>query len=375
MPKDDKAPLESDTPTTPDVEAETTSSPDVTEGASSSDAAAEQSDPTFAEHMRAEFEKKYGDPTEVKEGDDPPAGKPEEKGETAEAEAKPPDSEAERKDETANKDDGEDETFRLPDEEFKSLSEKARQRIGHLSTQVAKGKKKLVEANSELEVTRDGHEKNLVLKKFVTDHNIPNDAIVFGFELMRLYAAKDFAGLLTNLKPLLEEAELATGQTLPSELQQKVDDGILSPEDAQALSKARGETAAANANLARMQAERDSARTVNTDVDHSKKLEQAVIARETELKADPDYALIADAVGEQYLALLKTAGKPATVEGAVEMVNTAYELAKKYTVPRPAPVPTPSTPGTSTVERSSTPVAKDLQQHLAQTMESYVPPR
>ena len=100
-----------------------------------------------------------------------------------------------------------------------------------------------------------------------------------------------------------------------------------------------------------------------------------MIARETELKTDPEYALIAAAVGEQYLALSKTAGKPATVEGAVEMVNTAYELAKKYTVPRPAPVPTPSTPGTSTVERSSTPVAENLAQHMAQSMEAYVPPR
>ncbi len=374
MPPDEiKTPQESDKSALNGAEAPQTSSPDVTEGASSSDAAAEQQEPTLAQHMRDEFEKKYGDPTEAKEGEEPPADKPEEKGEATEAKAKPADSEAEQP-ETADKDDGADETFRLPDEEFKTSTDAVRKRIGYLSTKVAKTTKELGEANTELELTRDGHEKNLVMKKFIADHNIPNDTIIFGFEMMRFHAARDHEGLIQNLQPLMDEAFLATGRKLSSDLQLKVDDGILSPEDAEALSKARGETATANANLARMQGERDAARTANTNADHSETIKRAVIARETELKADPDYALLADAVGVQYEALLRV-GRPNTAESAVDMVNTAFKLAKQYSLNKPAPVPTPATPRASTIERSSTPVAENLAQHMAQSMEAYVPPR
>ena len=373
MAKDETPSLESDPLTTPEVEAKETSSPDVTEGASSSDAAAEQQEPSFAQHMRDEFEKKYGDPTEAKEGDETPADKPEEKGEATEAKAKPADSEAEQS-ETASKDDGADETFRLPDEEFKASTENVRKRIGYLSTKVAKATKELGEVNDELELKRDGYEKNLVMKKFIADHSIPNDTIIFGFEMMRFHAARDHEGFLQNIRPLIDEAELATGRKLSSDLQGKVDDGVLSPEDAQALAVARGETATANANLARMQGERDAARTANTNADHSETIKRAVVARETELKADPDYALIADAVGVQYEALLRV-GRPNSVESAVEMVNTAFKLAKTYSLNKPAPVPTPATPRASTVERSSTPVAENLAQHMAQSMEAYVPPR
>lgn len=375
MPKEENTtPQDSDKSALNGAEATPTSSPDVTDGASSSDAAVETKEVSFEDHQRAEFLKEYGDPT--KDEGEKPDDKPEEQGEVIKAEEKSPDDDKTVREDApvANKDDGADETFRLSDDEFKNSSDGVRKRIGYLSTTVAKVTKKLDDANTELSVTRESHERLTPLTNFVRENHIPPESVTFAFEMSRLHAAGEYGQLLEALKPLIDQARQATGETIAPELQKRIEDGYLSEDDAKAIGRARGETAAAQVATARAQAQVTALTAQGNQATATQEIVHAVTAREAELKAaDPDYAKIEDAVGRQLSALLGFS-QPANTEDAILMVNKAYEMAKAGYVQQKPKSNTMPTPSASTVSRGTAPVPATFDEAIKQSMENFVAP-
>lgn len=355
--------------------ADTASSPDATEGVSSSDTAP-QDERSHVDEAVDEFLKKFGEP------DDANADEKEGKAEEGEQDAPEGERKAESKpkdEQQTDRDDGDDE-HRLSDDEFKALPDGARKRIGHLNARAKRAEKQLRDYESELEVVRDSHERLETLRTFSEQNGITNDDVTLAFGLMAKLRGGDFKGFLSDVTPLVEGARQAAGEAYAPDLQQRVDQGYLSEDDARELTKARAEAARARelaekANTqARTVAEQQSRANENTAI------VQAVAKREAELKGeDPDYAQKSEAIKLYVQQVMKAGGIPKSRDAAVQLVNDAYDFVSKHAATPRAEPPKPTAPrptgASSTASSRGSPRPTNLKDALEQAAESYVPAR
>lgn len=321
--------------------AEETSSPDVTDGSSSSDGAVEEQDAGAV--IRDAFLKEYGDHTEAK--DEEPS--------TAEGEVAAS-SDTERKKPEATETDDSDDEFRISDEEFKALPEGARRRIGELNARAKKAERLYREAQGRMEIGQQAVERVTELENFVKENGIQPQFMAQTFAMTAKFAQGDFESFLEAVTPFVEHARQALGQSLPGDLQAKVDEGYLTEEAARELVQAR-------IARQRIEAENEDLRTTQQrQMEVAQRqtalqtISHAVSAREAELmSSDPDYAHLAEAVKEQFAYALEMGARPQNPEQAVEMVNRAYALAKKSAVSQRSQTATPKRPTASTVTRGT----------------------
>lgn len=234
MPPEVSQESEHQTQTTPDQaapdgatqgEAEATSSPDVTEGASSSDAA-ELEEVGAAEAIRDAFLKEYGEEEPDPAKETQAAAEPEpEAAPKSEREGAPED-----KDEPViAKDDGDDDTHRLSDDEFKSLSDNAKKRIGHLNARAKKSERLLGEVEQELEVARKSHEQMQELERFTAENHIQPQAMSDAWGAMAQLARQDKQGataFLATVEPYIALARQLAGQDYSPDLRTRSRAGI-----------------------------------------------------------------------------------------------------------------------------------------------------
>jgi hypothetical protein len=175
------------------------------------------------------------------------------------------------------------------------------------------------ELTQQVEQYRSGHEQYEQIQRFMTVNQLSPEEVVQGYQIMALMR-RDPAKALEMLTPHLQALELVTGRKLPDDLQQRVDDGVDSPE-----------TARETANL-RMQAERD-----RREAEHRQRVDQqrqqqstvqtiqsAVTAVEAELKgSDPDYARKQSFIADRVRALIAER-KPKTDMEATAILRDAH---------------------------------------------------
>jgi len=351
-----------------DTEAETTSSPDVTEGVSSSDTAAEEQehDLETAEAIQEAFLKEYGDPTEAEEE------------EPSEDDAEPETAEAERKEAPEEEAQGDeshgDDKHRLSDEEFKALSENARMRIGELNARAKKAERQLREFEAELQTSRQAVERVNELENFVKEYNVEPQNVGLAFGMMAKLSTGDFQGFLNDIEPFYQYARQASGQTLPQDIQSQVDDGYLTEDAAKELVRARISQERVQAENQRLLEQQRQAQTQTQAQRQVQAIQQAVNAREQELKSsDPDYARISDAVKRNMEFALRNGAVPKTPEQALQMVNQAYEMAKAA-APKAPPRATPRRPTATTVARGAQAPAS-TKDAIIGALEGYAPSR
>lgn len=331
------------TETTEEVVAEQALSPSETDGASSSEAAVETPE-TAEEAIRREFLEKYG----ADEGEETP----EEEGE-AKAEAEADTNEAAQKPETdTERDDSEDDAFRIPDEDFKGLPSGVKQRIGHLNAKAKKAEREKSELETEITPLRDSHERFTTLQNYVKENDIEPQNVTLAFDAMAKMSRGDFQGFIDTIKPFYDHAMQAAGATFSPDLQQRVDDGYLTEEDAKELTKARmqGQTFKGQAEQLRQRdAERQQQERQSQDASN---MLSAINSREAQLKAsDPDYALKSQAMRSAIQFALESGAVPKTADEAIKMVNRAYENVSASFVKPTSPKPTPPRPSASTPPR------------------------
>lgn len=331
--------------TTPEVVADQTPSPSETNGASSSEASVTEPE-TAEDAIRREFLEKYGS----EEGEETPD--PED---DAEAEAKPDTPKAEQKTEPEiQSDDTEDDAFRIPDDEFKRLPSGVKQRLGHLNARAKKAERELAARDAEFEPLKDAHERFSTLQSFVQDNGIEPQNVTLAFDAMAKMSRGDFQGFIDAIKPFYDYASQAAGIAISPDLQQRVDDGYLSEDDAKELTKARrqAETFQGQAQQERQRAaEREQTEKQGQT---TQQILTAINERESQLKSsDPDYALKSPAIRSMIELVLQNGAIPKTADDALKLINDAYERANASFVKAPAPRPTPPRPSASTPPRGN----------------------
>lgn len=336
--------------------ADTASSPDATEGASTSEAAAEK---TPAEAIRDEFLKKWGDTDEESSTEaDPKAAREDDKSEAksstdGETEGeKPAKAKAEDgiDDKTADKDDG-DEEFRLSDAEFKALPEGVRKRIGHLNARAKKAERQLEGLNSEFSAAKEEAGRLTQLRAFAEKNNFEPTDVQLAFSLIADLRNGRFKEFLERAEPMIQGAREASGQAFAKDLQDRVDQGYLTEEDAREMTRMRAAEARAKEQSERARQRVQQSQQASQQQAAQQAIVNATVQRGEELKAsDPDYAQLEPTILSFVESQLQLAF-PRTPEQAVALVNKAHEFAKNNrpkTTPKP---PTPPRPSSSAVSR------------------------
>lgn len=228
------------------------------------------------------------------------------------------------------------------EEELKHYSQKANERIRNLVEQrnAATERAKVVEP----------------ILDFLQKNDIPGQDLDVMLDLTARLRHGDFAGFLKGVQPYLDLARQYTGQQLPRDLQQQVNQGYVSPEIARELAQRRAQ---GQFNQGRMQ-QQEAAIRQNQAQTRAQLVRQTVVDWERQTRAsDPDYDLKADVVRRTAQALMQENGPPQTPEQALQVVKAAYEEVNGHMRRfRPQPKPTSRTPASTGQQGGSTPVAE-----------------
>lgn len=236
----------------------------------------------------------------------------------------------------------------LSEDELKQLSEKTQKRFRYLTTAL-KAKDTEVASLSPKAKEYDN------LHAWVRSQNL-SDAEVRGTLEMTGLLKNNPRAALERLRAVVRATEQVVGEILPPELQQRVDQGFLTVEDAKAQARA---TAEARMATARATALADHQRQTQAVTEQKAATEQTLGAVETweaaKAKSDPDWHLkqpeIAKAVKLAILEKAQTLGTPwfptpteavKLSEDALKDVNTRFSRF----VPKPKAV-TPAVGGAS----------------------------
>jgi len=265
---------------------ETTTSQVVTEGSAASAEAGEASETNVVD----EWLKTYG---EQKEEVSTPETKPEAKPEVVDT----PDPEPTQ--------DQDEDKFVLSKDEWKTLSPKVQQRIGHLS----KVRRELAAENGRLSADMEGYTADRsamnAMHTYMRENDLSQEDVSRGFSLMAA-AKRDPEAFLTGIMPVVEAAQLATGKALAPEVKKLVEAGDMTMEAGLELTRARvsATAAAAKAQSASEQLQQRDAREAQAQAVAS--LARAVRETETVLRAqDPGYALKEQAIQRQFLSTVQ----------------------------------------------------------------------
>jgi hypothetical protein len=246
-----------------------------------------------------------------------------------------PENKNEDPDPNVDEDEGED-TGELSEDEKKVLSQKTQDRIRKFAGRV-----------KELEplATRTRN-----MDKFLADNGIsPQDAAgaLHITQMMRTNPA----AALTELRKITYELSVQLGETLPTDIREKIEKGVIDEETGRELAKAR-----AQASGLRVQAETLSEQQHTTRVETTRKaVSDAVTAWESTVRSrDPDFARKQPFVEAQFRAMLQAGEKVESPEGAVSLMKKALKFVndnfrsalpqdRKEVKPQPASTSTSST--------------------------------
>ena len=198
------------------------------------------------------------------------------------------------------------------------------------------------EARTTLDQIRPEIEQHRRLQGYLTENQLAPEDVNVLLGIGASLRKSDFKGFLDGVMPYVQAAQEALGLRLPPDLQQQVDDGLITEATARELSTTRF-----RANQAEGRARDEStARTQETQGRAIEAVRVAVANWEDGIrKRDPDYALKAVAVQRFSQAYMQERGVPRTPAEAVKLVQDAYQDATaQFARARPAPRPTRQAP-------------------------------
>lgn len=180
---------------------------------------------------------------------------------------------------------------------------------------------------------------------------------------------------LKRLEPIVEQLRAIVGETLPAPLQQRVEQGYLTEEDAKALSRSEAARKQAEDRVTASTMQQQNERAVAEQQTQTKTTLDAVqVWEDSKAKLDPDFTLKRKEVAKEVeLAILQESNrlqKPwfpdptravALAEAALKEVNDRY---KRY-APKPKPIDPPVTGSASS---RSTPEPKNMADLIRSTI-------
>lgn len=249
-------------------------------------------------------------------------------------------------------------------EEFAQLSQKTQTRLKRLNSE-----SKLQRA--EIDRLAPKAKEFDAIDGFVRGAGLTNAEVSGTLEIAAMIRS-DPRGALDRLMPMVRRLEKTLGEQIPPELQQRVDAGYLTADDAMALSRADAKAVLANqrADQVHTQQRIDTAVTEQKAAT-DRTLKSVDVWEKAKLTSDPDFHLKRKEVAELVeLAILQEAnrqGKPyfPNQEDAVKMSEKALEaVTKRYA--QFTPKPTEIKPASGAASPRSTPEPKSFMDAVRQ---------
>lgn len=220
---------------------------------------------------------------------------------------------------------------------------------------------KVVRQKNKFREERDeyktGHENFAAIQGFRDRNNLSDEDVVGSLQIAALIN-NDPAQALEKLRPIVSSLQQAVGETLPEDLQGRVDQGELMESDAKEIVRQRNE----NQRLRHQQQQSDQARQQEAAVGARTAMAQAAVQEQKALASqDPDFDRKVSFVKKE-LRLLVGERRPQTAEDARALVQEAYknvnaELARLTRRPEVRPGPSSKgeggPPGTGATEPES----------------------
>lgn len=206
-----------------------------------------------------------------------------------------------------------------------------------LSRYHSKTRKRIEKLLTERNAYREDATVTKGLRDYLVRNDISKDDFQLTLDLATAIRKGDYRAFLEGVTPYVQLAQEALGVTLPQDLQSQVQQGYMTTEAAQAMSRERFARLHAEQNAQVMQRQQQQFQQVRqqeqaaqqrTQVQQS--VEQAVSAWETSVRqTDPDYGRKESAVKNFLWAVVHERGAPQTADQAVEIAKEAYDRANK----------------------------------------------
>lgn len=280
------------------------------------------------------------------EDDDPEKAEQDEAGKGESEKAKPDSAEADDEEE----DDGSDVEAgqKIPYDRFKKVIE-----------QRNTWKEQVQSVEQERDQYRQGHEQYEALQTYMREHELRTQDVV---EALQIAAAmnRNPAEAARMLAPKMQQLQQYTGEILPSDLQQQVENGELTAEHARDLVRQRNETARLHREHQRTQAERQQQDQQVQVQQAQQAMARAADQTVAELRnSDPEYDQKASLIRTTLESLIAQR-RPQTAQEATALVKEAHQRVTQEVVkfrPRREVRPGPS----STSGGSATSAAREPQ--------------
>jgi len=208
----------------------------------------------------------------------------------------------------------EDPLEEISEEELKRYGPKTQRRIRQLLGQRA-------EANSEIEKLRPKAAGYDQIEQFAKANRLSNDDLAVGYELMALTRNDPFKAW-DRIQPIYAQLAEIVGHTLPKDVQERVNLGYLSAEDARQLvqsqrradlaegrAREQGESQQREQEAGRLRAHVDACRTTANEWESAKR------------GADPDWSEKQARIGELIELEVRRNGYPPTQAEVVKMLD------------------------------------------------------
>lgn len=181
--------------------------------------------------------------------------------------------------------------------------------------------KRFQEVIAEKNEFKHGADQFNKITDYLSHNNINADEASTGLQIMALMK-NDPAKALEALTPFVNTLRELTGEVLPDDIRNRVDDGFMDEDAGRELSRARAE-----ADNQRRINDRVAAQQTNVQSQqHKDHLARTVTAWEDNARQnDPDYDLKQDEIDDRVRVLVSERGSPNTEEDAISMANEAYE--------------------------------------------------
>lgn len=168
---------------------------------------------------------------------------------------------------------------------------------------------------------KEGHRQYQQITSYLAENNINSEEASTGLQIMALMK-NDPQRALEALTPYMETLRQLTGDTMPDDIRERVDDGYMDEDAGKELARARAE-----ANRLRQTNERVQEQQVQAQsAQHLESLAQTVTSWEMKTRQqDPDFDLKQDEIDDRVRVLVAERGRPETAEAAIAMANEAYE--------------------------------------------------
>lgn len=230
--------------------------------------------------------------------------------------------------EEANDDTPKDDDLKLSRKEWRNLHPKTRERIEWFRAQRR-------ELQSQVEQYKPAAE-------IVQQSGLKQEDIQVLLALGQALQRGDAKTFLEGVTPYVELCQELVGQKLPADLQEKVDEGYVTPDIAADLARARHiaslEKSRAD-DATNAIAQREAEVRNHAIIDQVRQYEEGLRSR------DPDYAIKRDVIERETERLIRANGVPQTPQQAIQLAQAAYDFANTVfskAIPRNATRPTPS---------------------------------